>query len=170
MTADERRLLHHFLATLAYRTQKAVRAAPAGFSDFEAGNLVRTPKELVRPRTSVLGYARGAFRGGTYPRDRPEPLATLDAEVGRFRAMLDALFLRHDACRPARHAGPPSRGARASRELRAGSHGHRECQQGSGGPTGPRGGLDGGPHVMRALAAFIVVQGGATHSVRPWSF
>ena len=78
-------MLRHFLAALAYRTQKALRGALEDFGDFEAGNRVRTPKELVRHMTSVLGYARTHFRGGTY---RPESLSTLVAEVERFHAML----------------------------------------------------------------------------------
>lgn len=78
-------MLTHFLAALAYRTQKALRGAPADFSTFEAGNLTRTPTELVRHMTSVLGYARTLFRGGTY---RPEALPTFDDEVGRFHGVI----------------------------------------------------------------------------------
>ncbi|MEO8622674.1 MAG: hypothetical protein ABI625_16505 [bacterium] len=44
---ESRRLLQHFLAALAYRTQKALRGAPAGFATFQAGDNVRTPSELV---------------------------------------------------------------------------------------------------------------------------
>ncbi|MFL6467109.1 MAG: hypothetical protein ACJ72Z_04035 [Pyrinomonadaceae bacterium] len=82
---EKRELLVHFLAALAYRTQKALRGAPAQFANFEAGNQARTPKELVRHMTSVLGYARTYFVGGSY---RPEPLPSLDEEVERFHAML----------------------------------------------------------------------------------
>ena len=68
---DEKRgLLRHFLAALAYRTQKALREAPAGFGDFRAADGVRTPAELIRHMTSVLGYARTFFVGGQY---RPYP-------------------------------------------------------------------------------------------------
>ncbi len=81
-------MLRHFLGALAYRTQKALRGAPEGFGGFEAGNLTRTPKELVRHMTSVLGYARTVFRGGSY---RPEPLPTLGEEVTRFHSMLGDL-------------------------------------------------------------------------------
>ena len=89
MHSDEKRgMLRHFLAALAYRTQKALRDAPDDFADFDAGNNVRTPKELVRHMTSVLGYARTFLRGGRY---RPEPLQTLEEEVERFHAMLDDL-------------------------------------------------------------------------------
>ena len=80
-----RALLRHFLAALAYRTQKALRDAPAGFGTFDSGHGVRTPAGLVRHMTSVLGYARTHFVGGRY---RPEPLPDLDAEVVRFHAMV----------------------------------------------------------------------------------
>lgn len=82
---DKQQLLQHFLAALAYRTQKALRDAPAGFGDFRAGNEIRTPTELVRHMTSVLGYARTYFVGGEY---WPEPLPALQDEVLRFHDML----------------------------------------------------------------------------------
>src|SRR2546425_4117450 len=63
---DKLSLLRHFLAALAYRTQKALRNAPADFESFQAGDGVRTPKELVRHMTSVLGYARTFFIGGPF--------------------------------------------------------------------------------------------------------
>lgn len=82
---DKRALLNHFLAALAYRTQKALRDAPADFGSFAPPADVRSPKELVRHMTSVLGYARTYFVGGRY---WPEALATLDDEVSRFHQML----------------------------------------------------------------------------------
>jgi hypothetical protein len=85
---DKYALLRHFLAALAYRTQKALRDAPPTFGAFQAGRQVRSPAELVRHMTSVLGYARTFFVGGSY---RPEPLPTLDAEVGRLHGMLHDL-------------------------------------------------------------------------------
>jgi hypothetical protein len=86
---DQKRImLRHFLAALAYRTQKALRDAPAGFGDFVAGERTRTPGELVRHMTSVLGYARTYFVGGRY---WPEPLPTLDEEIARFHAMIGTL-------------------------------------------------------------------------------
>ncbi len=82
---EKRAMLRHFLAALAYRTQKALRGAPESFGIFQAGQQVRTPSDLVRHMTSVLGYARTFFEGGHY---RPEPLPDLAAEVTRFHAML----------------------------------------------------------------------------------
>src|SRR4051812_32155372 len=84
--SDKRSLLRHFLAALAYRTQKALRDAPAEFADFRAADAVRTPAELVRHMTSVLGYARTFFIGGQY---RPEPLPSLTEEIMRFHDMLE---------------------------------------------------------------------------------
>jgi hypothetical protein len=84
----KRKLLNHFLAALAYRTQKALRGAPEEFGSFRAMNGVRTPAELVRHMTSVLGYARTHFIGGRY---WPEPLDSLEEEIERFHGMLGML-------------------------------------------------------------------------------
>ena len=88
MSDEKRQLLRHFLAALAYRTQKAVREAPADFDHFRSGPGVRTPSELLCHMTSVLGYARTCFIGGTY---RPEPLSSLQDEIQRFHEMLESL-------------------------------------------------------------------------------
>lgn len=85
---EKRAMLRHFLAALAYRTQKAVRGCDTGFADFSAGNKTRTPAELVRHMTSVLGYAGTFFTGGEY---RPEPLPSFDDEIARFHRMLQTL-------------------------------------------------------------------------------
>ena len=94
---DKRRLLRHFLAALAYRTQKALRDAPAEFDNFRAADGVRTPVELVRHMTSVLGYARTFFIGGHY---RPEPLPSLKEEIIRFHNMLEELAQHIEAGTP----------------------------------------------------------------------
>lgn len=85
---DKRELLRHFLAALAYRTQKALRDAPPGFGSFCAVQNLRTPSQLVRHMTSVLGYARTYFVGGTY---WPDDLPSLEEEIARFHAMLGDL-------------------------------------------------------------------------------
>jgi hypothetical protein len=81
----KRAMLRHFLAALAYRTQKALRGAPPSFASFDAGNQARAPKELLRHMTSVLGYAQTFFVGGAY---RAEPLDSIEAEIARFHTML----------------------------------------------------------------------------------
>jgi len=86
---DEKRLmLRHFLAAIAYRTQKAVRSAPREFGTFSAAEGVRSPQELVRHMGSVLGYARTFFVGGSH---RAEGLTSLDEEVRRLHSILDDL-------------------------------------------------------------------------------
>ena len=84
----KRELLSHYLAALAYRTQKALRGAPETFHTFRVASDVRTPTELVRHMTSVLGYACTFFVGGAY---RADPLPSWQEEVDRFHAVLARL-------------------------------------------------------------------------------
>ena len=85
---ESRDLLQHFLAALAYRTQKALRGAPDAFGGFRAGTHVRTPHELLWHMTGVIGYARTQLHGGEFA---PPRLATFAEEVDRFHEMLAAL-------------------------------------------------------------------------------
>lgn len=85
---ESRQLLQHFLGALAYRTQKALRDAPADFANFRAGPTTRTPFELVWHLTGLMGYARTMIHGGAFA---PPALETFDAEVARFHAQLEAL-------------------------------------------------------------------------------
>jgi len=98
----ERRLLQHALAAVAYRAQKALRGAPPSFPAFSpGGRQVRTPVEILRHMTSVLGYARTFFVAGSFPR-YPEPLPTFEAEVGRFHETLEALSRELESGTPLR--------------------------------------------------------------------
>lgn len=85
---ESRRLLQHFLAALAYRTQKAVRGAPDHFAHFRAGTHSRTPFELIWHMTSLLGYARTFFHGGSFS---PEALSSFGEEIDRFHRTLEGL-------------------------------------------------------------------------------
>lgn len=86
---DERRkMLKHFLAALAYRSQKAVRGASAEFAGFCAGEKVRTPHELIRHMDSVLGYARTFFIGGRY---RPPEFVEFTDAIGHFHEVIEDL-------------------------------------------------------------------------------
>lgn len=82
---DQRAMARHFLASLAYRTQKAVRGAPPEYADFRAAQGVRTPHELLHHMTGVLTYARGRF---TEAETRPEMLPTFPEEITRFHEVL----------------------------------------------------------------------------------
>jgi hypothetical protein len=81
-------MLRHFLAAIAYRAQKALRDAPDAYADFHAGMNVRTPHRLVWHITSVLGYARTLFLGGTW---RPPLLPTFREEVARLHEVIEDL-------------------------------------------------------------------------------
>lgn len=83
---SQRKMLKHFLAALAYRTQKAVRGASPEFGTFSPGGKVRTPIELVRHMDSVLGYARTFIIGGTY---RPPETKHLDLAVAHFHEVVE---------------------------------------------------------------------------------
>jgi len=85
VTGEQRILLQHFLAALAYRTQKALRGAPAEFASFRVAPRVRTPHELISHMDSVLGYARTFFTGGSY---RPPQFADFSAAVSHFHEVL----------------------------------------------------------------------------------
>ena len=84
----KRELLPHFLATLAYRVQKALRGAPGTFPSFRAAPQVRTPHELICHMTSVLGYSRTFFVGGAFPTPVPEDF---ESDVRRFHEMLESI-------------------------------------------------------------------------------
>lgn len=81
-------MLRHFLAAIAYRAQKALRDAPDSYADFDAGMHVRTPHELVRHMTGVLGYARTLFSGGVW---RPPMLPSFREEVARLHDVIEDL-------------------------------------------------------------------------------
>jgi hypothetical protein len=94
---EKRKLLHHFLAALAYRTQKALRDAPADFGHFQGPEGVRTPARMVCHMTSVLGYARTFLVGGKY---WPDPLPSLQEEIVRFHEMVQDLARHIEAGSP----------------------------------------------------------------------
>jgi hypothetical protein len=61
---DKRHMLCHFLASIAYHLQKALRNAPAGFESFKVGPTSRTPQEIVQHIDGVLRYACTCFVEG----------------------------------------------------------------------------------------------------------
>lgn len=87
-TTAERALLRHFLAAAAYRTQKALRGAPVGYADFRPAPGVRTPHQLLRHMSDVLGYARTLLAGGSW---RAETLPSFADEIERFHQVLEDL-------------------------------------------------------------------------------
>ena len=86
----DRALLRHFLAAIAYRAQKAVRGAPEDYPDFSAGHQVRTPAEIVRHMTGLMGFACKLLQGDSCP-VRPDPLPTFNDEIARFHQALQSV-------------------------------------------------------------------------------
>jgi hypothetical protein len=90
MPDRDRALLRHFLAAIAYRTQKALRDAPQQYPDFAAGHQTRTPVEILRHMTSLMGYVHTLFLGGSYP-VKPDPAPTFADEQARFHRMIESV-------------------------------------------------------------------------------
>ena len=66
--------MRHTLATLAYRGAKAIRNAPAGFADFNAGHGLRTPGHLLAHLGDLFDWALSMARGQQKWADsRPQP-------------------------------------------------------------------------------------------------
>jgi hypothetical protein len=85
---EKRQILRHFLASLAYRTQKALRGAPTDFGSFRAAPGVRTPHEVLYHMTHVLAAVRWRFVGEEW---RPAMAETFEQEVLRFHETLEEL-------------------------------------------------------------------------------
>lgn len=100
---EKREMLRHFLAALAYRTQKALRGAPSSYAEFRLAEKARTPHEIVAHMDSVLGFALTCFEGGTY---RPQPLPDFQAEVLRFHGKLEGLARHLEQRTPFRGTTP----------------------------------------------------------------
>ena len=82
---EKREMLRHFLAALAYRTQKALRDMPDGFPQFRPGLEARSPHQLICHMTNVLGYGRTFFLGGSFPSRVP---TDFKVDVAAFHEML----------------------------------------------------------------------------------
>jgi len=86
---QERTLLRHTLATLAYRAGKALRDAPAGFPGLRVGDATRTPIEILAHMGDLMDWALSQVRGEE--RWTAQPPGSWDDEVRRFFAGLAAL-------------------------------------------------------------------------------
>ena len=61
---DKRAMLLHFLAALAYRSQKALRGAPASFGAFEAGNQAIRRVAGFQIRNGIWNYHSTGYYAG----------------------------------------------------------------------------------------------------------
>jgi len=86
-TSDPKReLLRHALATLAYRAGKAVRNAPESFAEFQAGEGVRAPGQILAHIGDLMDWAL-SIASGKQAWNNSQPLAW-SKEVERFFAAL----------------------------------------------------------------------------------
>jgi len=86
--ADSRQLLRHTVATLAYRGGKALRGAPAGFSDFRAGESTRTPGQILAHIGDLLDWGLSLAEGAQ--RWRNAEIRSWDDDTQRFFDALGA--------------------------------------------------------------------------------
>ncbi len=81
-----REMLRHTVATLAYRSAKAVRDAPDSFGSFKASPTTRTPAEILAHIGDLLDWALSIAKGNEIWQNA-EPLPW-NEEVARFHAAL----------------------------------------------------------------------------------
>lgn len=86
ISVEERVLLRHTLATVAYRAGKALRDAPASFGDFCSGEGGRTPRQILAHIGDLYDWALSIAIGKQVWRDA-EPLPW-QKEADRFFASL----------------------------------------------------------------------------------
>jgi len=87
--ADERELLRHFLAVLAYRTQKAVKNAPLTYPGSSLGASIRSPVEILRHMTELMGNSAAKLAGTAWSPLPESP--DFEEEVRRFHEQLEFL-------------------------------------------------------------------------------
>lgn len=83
---DNRQLLRHTLATLAYRGGKTLRDAPPGFGTFRVQEGSRTPLEILAHIGDLFDWAVHLFGGQHVWRNAD--LGTWESQVERFFAGL----------------------------------------------------------------------------------
>jgi hypothetical protein len=87
--AARRKLLRQMLATLAYRANKAVTAAPNGFGDASAGGGTRSALVVISHMADLMEWGTSVARDQSVWRDGSP--SSWDGEVNRFFAGLEAL-------------------------------------------------------------------------------
>jgi hypothetical protein len=68
-------VIRHALAAVKYRADKAIEGAPTGFGVFSAGEGTRSPCELLRHITAVIGQTTAALTDGHFHEEQGGPLS-----------------------------------------------------------------------------------------------
>ena len=87
----ESEMLRHFLATLSYRTTKAIQNAPSNFPTLDIGKDVRKPIEILNHITFLMGYVIHCFEGIAL--DDFRHVKDWGIEINRFYETLEKLDL-----------------------------------------------------------------------------
>jgi hypothetical protein len=92
-----RQLLRHAVATLAYRSGKAIRGAPDGFADFKASEKTRTPGQILAHLGDLIDWALSMAKGKQEWHD--SPVLSWDEGAKRFFVTLKSIddYLASDA-------------------------------------------------------------------------
>ena len=90
---EQRELVRHTLATLAYRAGKAVRDMPVGCATFKANGTTRTPVEILAHVGDLLDWALSLAKGqaqwnDSVPRGWPAEVLRLFEALRTFDAYL----------------------------------------------------------------------------------
>ena len=103
---DERALLRHTLATLAYRTARAIEGAPATFADFNGAG--RRPVQILAHMGDLLHWALSLAQGNQRWQDS-QPLAWAQEQQRFFDALtaFDALLASSASAPGASRAAVP---------------------------------------------------------------
>jgi hypothetical protein len=82
--------LRHLLTTAAYRLHIALDGSDQDFGDFNAGNEVRTPNQLLRHMSYILLAVQRYLEVGTFKTEKIEPQSLAD-ELKRMLASIESL-------------------------------------------------------------------------------
>ena len=88
LSSDTARILRHLVATIAYRSSRSLRDAPANLESIRLADSGLTARELVLHMTNVLAFAMATVTGKE--RVRYEALGWYQ-DVERFYSLLGAL-------------------------------------------------------------------------------
>jgi hypothetical protein len=87
----ENDILRHFLATLSYRTTRAIQDVPSSFPTLDIGSNARKPIEILNHMTFLMGYVIHCYKG--IDLDDFRHLKNWEIEKKRFYETLEKLDL-----------------------------------------------------------------------------
>jgi hypothetical protein len=86
-----------FVDAIVFRTQGALRWAPAGFGEFHAGPNAPTPHDIIYRMTNMIGFTRWMYVRGPYV---VQPFPDFAAEVARFYDTVETFKKAIDTAEP----------------------------------------------------------------------